>query len=187
MPESSRQESPIRLQGQLLISDPSLRDGLFHRSVILLAEHRSEEGAYGLILNHPSGHLVGEFLQDEEFSSLSRISVHVGGPVAREHLTFAALWWTEEKGLRFATRISAPDAVKHAQNPGTLVRAFVGYSGWSEGQLEGELRQPSWITAKPTPELLALSHDDSLWGETLRGISPYHKIIAESPSDPFLN
>ena len=187
MPESPPQESPIRLQGQLLIATPALRDGVFNRSVILLADHSSEEGAYGLILNHPSGHKVGEFLQEEEFSSLARIAVHVGGPVAREHLTFAALWWTEEKGLRFASRISAPDAVKHAQNPGTLVRAFVGYSGWSEGQLEGELRRESWITAKPTPELLAQSHDESLWGETLRNISPYHKVIAESPPDPFLN
>ena len=187
MPESPKQESPIRLQGQLLIADPSLRDGIFNRSVVLLAEHSAEEGAYGLILNHPSGHKVGDFLQDDQFASLARIAVHVGGPVAREHLTFAALWWTEEKGLRFATRISATDAVKHAQNPGTLVRAFVGYAGWSEGQLEGELRQNSWITAKPTSELLARSHDDSLWGETLRALSAYHRIIAEASRDPFLN
>ncbi len=187
MAETPRQESPIRLQGQLLVADPSLRDSIFNRSVVLLAEHSSDEGAFGLILNHPSGHRVGEFLKDEEFASLSRIAVHVGGPVAREHLTFAALWWTDKKGLRFATRISAPDAVKHAQNPGTLVRAFVGYSGWSDGQLETELRQQSWITVKPTPELLGLSHDDSLWSETLRPISFYHKIIAESPDDPSLN
>ncbi|NIP92974.1 MAG: YqgE/AlgH family protein, partial [Akkermansiaceae bacterium] len=182
-----KEETPIRLQGQLLIADPSLRDGIFNRSVVLLAEHSAEEGAFGLILNHPSGHKVGEFLKEEEFSSLSRIPVHIGGPVAREHLTFAALWWTEEKGLRFATRISAADAVKHAQNSGTLVRAFVGYSGWSEGQLESELRQQSWITARPTADLLACHHDNSLWCETLRAISPFHKIIAEAPPDPFLN
>lgn len=187
MADLPRQESPIRLQGQLLIADPSLREGIFPHSVILLTEHNAEEGAYGLILNHPSDHKVGEFLKDEEFSALSKIDVHVGGPVAREHLTFAALWWTEEKGLRFATRISAPDAVKHAQNPGTLVRAFVGYSGWTEGQLEGEIRHSSWITARPTSELLAHSHDQTLWAETLRNISSYHRIIAECSDDPSRN
>jgi putative transcriptional regulator len=181
------EESQIRLQGHLLLADPSLRDGIFHRSVVLLADHSSADGAFGLILNHPAGHQVGEFLKDEEFASLARIEVHIGGPVAREQLTFAALWWTEGSGLRFATRISAHDAVKHAQNPGTLIRAFVGYAGWSEGQLEGELRRQSWITARPTPELLACTHDDTHWRETLRAISPFHKIIAESPSDPFLN
>ena len=187
MADLPRQESPIRLQGQLLIADPTLREGIFPHSVILLTEHNAEEGAYGLILNHPSDHKVGEFLKDEEFSALSKIDVHVGGPVAREHLTFAALWWTEEKGLRFATRISAPDAVKHAQNPGTLVRAFVGYSGWTEGQLEGEIRHSSWITARPTSELLAHSHDQTLWAETLRSISSYHRIIAECSDDPSRN
>ena len=187
MADLPKQESPIRLRGQLLIADPTLREGIFHHSVVLLADHSAQDGAYGLILNQPSGHHVGEFLKDEEFAPLSRIDVHVGGPVAREHLTFAALWWTEEKGLRLATRISAHDAVKHAQNPGTLVRAFVGYSGWSEGQLEGELRQSSWITAKPTTELLACSHDDTLWAETLRNLSAFHKIIAESPGDPNQN
>lgn len=187
MAEVPRQESPIRLQGQLLIASPSLQDGIFNRSVILVAEHSAEEGAFGLILNQPSGHTVGDFLKDEEYTPLARVAVHVGGPVAREHLTFAAIWWSEDKGLRFATRISATDAVKHAQNSGTLVRAFVGYSGWSEGQLEGELRQQSWIATKPSAELLARSHDDSLWKETLSGISPFHKIIAETPGDPFLN
>ncbi|MCH2064778.1 MAG: YqgE/AlgH family protein [Roseibacillus sp.] len=187
MAELPRQESPIQLKGQLLLADPTLRESTFHHSVILLTEHSSGEGAHGLVLNQPSGHKVGEFLKDEEFASLARINVHVGGPVSREHLTFAALWWTEEKGLRFATRISAHDAVKHVQNPGTLVRAFVGYSGWSEGQLEGELRHSSWIAAKPTPSLLAHSHDHTLWAETLRNLSIYHRMIAECPEDPGRN
>jgi putative transcriptional regulator len=187
MAETPSQETPIRLQGQILLADPSLRDGIFNRSVILVADHSGEEGAYGLILNQPSGHKVGDFLTDEQFAPLSRIAVHVGGPVAREHLTFAALWWTEEKGLRFATRISAPDAIKHARNPGTLVRAFVGYTGWSEGQLETELRRNSWITTKPNETLLALSHDESLWIEALRRISPFHQVLAEAPESPQLN
>ena len=48
---------PIKLQGQLLIADPSLRDGFFNRSVILLTDHHYEDGANGLILNHPTGQL----------------------------------------------------------------------------------------------------------------------------------
>ena len=187
MGETPSRESPIRLRGQLLIADPSLRDGIFNRSVILVAEHSAEEGAFGLVLNQPAGRQVGDFLHDDEFAPLARIDVHVGGPVAREHLTFAALWWHHDKGLRFATRIDASDAIKHIHQPGTLVRAFVGYSGWTGGQLENELRHQSWITARPTPELLAHSHDQSLWSSTLRPISPYHHILAESPNDPFLN
>lgn len=187
MTDPQKQESPIRLTGQLLLADPSLRDGIFNRSVVLLGDHSADDGAFGLILNRPSGGNVGDYLTDEEFAPLSRVAVHLGGPVSPQQLIFAALWWSADSKLRFATRISTEDAVDHIKNPGTLVRAFVGYSGWSEGQLEGELRQKSWITAAPNSDLLSQSHDDSLWASTLRSISPYHKVIAESPEDPLLN
>jgi len=187
MADLPSQETPLRLQGKLLLAAPSLTDGIFNRSVILIADHNELEGAYGLILNQPSGHQVGDFLNHKEFASLARIAVHVGGPVARQHLTFSALWWTEEKGLRFATRLSAHDAVKHASNPGTLIRAFVGYSGWSEGQLESEIKRDAWITAAPSAQLLGHAHDQDLWVETLRDLSPFHRLLAEAPSDSTRN
>ena len=95
MADSTGSEAPIRLEGQLLIANPTLGEGPFHHSVILLAEHSAEEGAFGLILNHPSGHSVGDFLQQEEFAALASIPVHIGGPVSPSDLSFAALWWSE--------------------------------------------------------------------------------------------
>jgi len=180
-------DSPIHLEGQLLIADPSLNDGLFKKSVILLAEHNNDEGAYGLVLNHPTGQTVGDLLTADEFSPLKNVRVHLGGPVGQEHLTFAAFWTQENHQLRFATRISAQDAIKRTQQPGTLVRAFAGYSGWTPGQLEAELRKNSWITSLPTTGLLASDHERNLWADLLRKISPYHQILAEAPDDIFVN
>ncbi|MBT8037776.1 MAG: YqgE/AlgH family protein [Verrucomicrobiae bacterium] len=180
-------DSPIQLEGQLLIADPSLRSGLFNKSVILLAEHQSDEGAYGLILNHPTGQTVGELLKNDEFDALKNIHVHLGGPVGQEHLTFAAFWTQDNQQLRFATRISAEDATTRTQQPGTLIRAFAGYSGWTPGQLEGELRKNSWIPTHPSTELLAGDHEQDLWARLLRSISPYHQILAEAPDDIFVN
>lgn len=184
--DSSPPDTPIQLQGQLLLADPSLRDGTFHRSVILLAEHQTEQGAFGLILNHPTGKVVGDFLSGPEFASLKKLAVHDGGPVSQDQLTFSSFWWTK-KGLRWALRISTEEAVAHAHKPGRIVRAFVGYSGWTAGQLENELRRSSWITARPQPDLLGHEHDRGLWGELLRRLSPLHRILAEAPDDPFLN
>ncbi len=67
------------------------------------------------------------------------------------------------------------------------VRAFIGYSGWSQGQLENELRGQSWFPTLPQPDLLGNNHDASLWGELLRRLSPLHRILAEAPEDPRLN
>lgn len=184
---SESPDAPICLGGKLLLADPSLRDGTFNRSVILLAEHSPDDGAFGLILNHPTERVVGDLLTEAPFAPLRKLVVHEGGPVSPEQLTFSAFWWAKGRGLRWAIRISAEDAVKHTHRPGTLVRASIGYSGWSAGQLETELRRSAWITAKPDPELLGNSHDLSLWANVLRRMSPYHRIIAETPEDPFLN
>ncbi len=178
---------PIQLKGQLLLADPSLRSDTFHRSVILLAEHDSQQGAAGLILNHPTGKTVGEFLPDEFFAPLRQIAVHEGGPVDTDQLTFSSFWWSKKTGLRWALRISPEDAATHSQRPGRIVRAFIGYSGWSGGQLENELRRASWIAAKPQPNLLKFRHDRTLWASLLRPISPFHSILAEAPDDPSLN
>lgn len=175
------------LQGSLLIADPSLRDGTFDRSVILLTSHALEDGAAGMILNHPTGKVVGDFLHGEEFVSLRHLAVHEGGPVMRDQMTFFSFWWSSKLGLRWSMRMSAQQAAKHAHKPGRIVRAFIGYSGWSPGQLENELKRQSWFHAQPQSQLLGLAHDKSLWTELLRGMSPLHRIIAESPPDPFLN
>ena len=96
----SDSDASIQLQGQILLADPSLHDGIFDRSVILLADHSAEEGAFGLILNHPTGHSVGDFLKEDAFEPLKNIAVHLGGPVSREHLTFSAFWWTDDNCLK---------------------------------------------------------------------------------------
>jgi Putative transcriptional regulator len=184
---SNPPDSPIFLNGQLLLADPSLRDGIFNRSVILLAEHSPQDGAVGLILNHPTGHVVGELIKDEHFNALRHLPVYDGGPVDRDQLTFSALWWNHHHGLRWALRISAEDAIKHSQQSGTLVRAFIGYSGWSSGQLETELRRNAWIATRPLPDLLGHDHDRTLWKDLLRPLSPFHRLLAEAPEDPFLN
>jgi putative transcriptional regulator len=185
MPNSP--DMPIHLEGQLLLADPSLHDGFFSKSVVFLTEHSTDNGAYGLILNQPTSQTVGDLLPDKAFEQLKNIRVHIGGPIAQEHLTFAAFSPQKDTPLRLITRISAKDAIKRTQQPGTLVRAFAGYSGWESGQLENELRRNSWITIQPTNELLASEHEKNLWAQILRGLSPYHQILAEAPDDIFVN
>ena len=173
-------------QGDLLLADPSLRDGIFHKSVILLAQH-SHEGAFGLILNQPAEKTVGDFLTDDSFTSLSRIPVYVGGPVASGHLTFAAFWLSSQKELRFSIRISAEDAIERSKQPGVVVRAFTGYSGWTAGQLEDELEQNSWVPSPAPENFLGMTHDQSLWSDTLNGLSAFHRLLALCPEHPWMN
>ncbi|MES2995862.1 MAG: YqgE/AlgH family protein [Verrucomicrobiota bacterium] len=185
--EPSNPKKSATLDGNLLLADPSLRDGCFDRSVVLLLEHGKEDGAFGLVLNHPIGQVVGDFLTDDEFAPLRKIAVHSGGPVSAEQMTFCSLWWSPKRGLRYRSRISSEDAVKQSRMPGRIVRAFIGYSGWTPGQLEKEMKANAWVTIRPGPELFGQPHDRALWTNVMAGISPFHRILSLAPDHPFLN
>ena len=178
---------PTQLRGSLLLADPSLRHSIFHKSVIVINEHSREQGAMGVILNHPTGRVVGDLLHDPMFKPLRQLAVHNGGPVDQDQLTFSSFWWSPKLGLRWAIRISAEEAAKHARRPGRIVRAFIGHSGWSPGQLENELRHSSWFPVAPQPAILGQAHDPALWANLLGSISPYHQLLAKAPEDPLLN
>jgi putative transcriptional regulator len=178
---------PVNLRGALILADPTLRDPNFARTVLLLTDHEADQGAHGYVLNRPMGRKVGELLKDPAFRGLAEVPIFHGGPVSPERLTFAMLAWDEAAGrLVFTTHLSVEDACG-VRKDGGEVRAFIGYSGWAEGQLENELRQRAWITRKPAREIVAMTRPENLWEELLRSMGPQYGLLAKMPEDPSLN
>jgi len=70
-------------QGRILISEPTLKDFYFSRSVVLLAEHSTEAGAQGLILNKPLNLKLNEIVKD---FPRTEFPVYLGGPVHPDRL-----------------------------------------------------------------------------------------------------
>lgn len=79
------------------------------------------------------------------------------------------------------------DAREAFEDEETVVRAFVGYGGWSKGQLEGELAQKAWLVAKPTHDVLATRRCTTLWRELTSSFGPWFRLVAEAPDDPTVN
>lgn len=176
------------LEGKLLLASPSLMEQTFHRTVILVCQHSKEGGAMGLILNRPLGRTVEEVLPDPDFERVWGVPVFTGGPVGVGHLTFAALGWNAQEGsLFFETHLSAAGAIRQFEE-GFCVRAFVGYSGWSPGQLENELHQNAWEVKAAGPEVVqGKDLNGRLWTTLIRDISPLHRLEADVPDDLSLN
>ncbi len=178
---------PNSLKGSLILADPRLKEPTFRHSVLLLTEHSLEKGAHGYILNRPLGKSVSELLSDPDFFDLQDVPVFVGGPVSTEHLTFGSLGWSEmDNSLQYSTHLSAKEALGHRAE-GYAIRAFVGYSGWTGGQLESELEEDAWITQPPSRTVLELDELDTLWKRMLREVSPWHRLQADEPDDLRLN
>ena len=113
--------------------------------------------------------------------------VFLGGPVATDKLAFASLRWSRRRReLKCVTHLSV-EAAMHELSMGRDVRGFVGYSGWSEGQLEGELRRHSWIVSPPQPLIVADPEPDALWSAVLCEMGPVYEIMSRMPDDVSLN
>lgn len=182
MPPSSEE---LPLAGTLLLAVPSLRDPSFRRAVVFIAAHNAEEGAFGYVLNRPLHQRVAELLPGEELGPLGDVPVYVGGPVATDKLAFASLRWNG-RTLRCQTHLSVDDAL-HEFGLGREVRGFVGYSGWSSGQIESEIERRSWIITPPSRVVLAAPTAENLWGEVLCGMGPVFGLMAHTPERVELN
>ena len=178
--------------GDFLISEPFLPDPNFERSVVLICEN-SEEGTFGLVLNKTTDLLL-EDVMDEEIPFHG--TLNIGGPV-------------EQNTLHFIHRIEEPiegsveighglywsgnfEQIKSLLREGTIdeysVKFFLGYSGWSEGQLREELDRQSWFV-KPTatPRQVFDLQEEALWKSILEDMGGKYKVFSNYPIDPRLN
>jgi putative transcriptional regulator len=175
----------LPLAGTLLLAVPSLRDPSFRRAVVFIAAHDAEEGAFGYVLNRPLHQRVAELLPGENLGPLGEVPVYAGGPVAADKLAFASLRWIG-RTLRCQTHLTVEDAL-HELGLGREVRGFVGYSGWSGGQIESEIERRSWIITPPSRAVLAPRAPENLWSEVLCELGPVFGLMARTPERVELN
>jgi putative transcriptional regulator len=172
------------LRGQLLVAAPILSDPNFHRAVVLLAEH-GDEGAMGLVLNRPTETSVGEALPELSPIAGEEEPLFVGGPVS----TGSVLAVAELDDPDDASEILF-GSIGFVQEPGVPVvrgRIFVGYAGWTAGQLESELEEESWLVLPAEPDDLFSDDPDGLWSTVLRRQGGPYALLSLMPPDPTLN
>lgn len=173
------------LAGTLLLAHPSMRDPNFRRSVVLMSAHNAE-GAMGVVLNRPMGKRLGELSGDFALGPLAAVPLFTGGPVQTEQLVLAA-WQVRDDGFRLHFGIEPDKAISLLEEEGTHVRGFLGYSGWSAGQLENEMKLRTWIVADVPEDLLSHSQDDTLWRTVLGREGAEWRLLADEPEHPEAN
>jgi len=177
-----RESTKESLAGQLLLAHPAMRDPNFRRTVVLMSAH-GEEGAMGVVLNRPFGRPLGQLNGQFALGTLSDVPVFHGGPVQTEQLILAA-WQFRPDGFKLYFGIEPEKAEQLRSEEGLHLRAFLGYSGWTSGQLESELKQNTWVIASMPEDLMQKPQDTGLWRAVLGGMSPEWKLLADEPDNP---
>lgn len=177
MPAETTPSTGDSLKGKVLIAMPDMADPRFHQSVIVMLEHNSE-GAMGVMINKKLDAVsFNDLLEQLEISHLSAVTaeppVYFGGPV---ELGRGFVLHSTDMMLAHSM-VLPPVAVttslemleKIATSTGPQHNLFcLGYTGWSAGQLDEEIRQNAWLHAPLDADLLFSIPVDDRWKSAMR-------------------
>lgn len=146
-------EATAPLIGQYLLAMPGIGDPRFERAVIAMCAH-DENGALGIGVGRlvPQIGLHGLLTElDIDPGRAPDAPVHLGGPVEPQRgFVLHGQDWIGEETLKVGTRwaltgtLDVLRAIADGSGPARWVVAL-GYAGWGEGQLEGELSRHGWF------------------------------------------
>jgi putative transcriptional regulator len=175
------------LKGQLLLDGGKLNGSFFHRTVVLVCEH-NDEGALGLVLNRNSGNKVGEMIVADLPDALKEQPLFLGGPVQPAALSFlhsdtfipdANVLANLSVGHSLDALVDIGESFSSTQK----VRVFAGYSGWSPGQLEDEMKRGAWVVHPASLDLVFKIEPTNLWKSIMAEKGWPYKLMAQSPDD----
>jgi putative transcriptional regulator len=153
-------------KGKLLVATELVGGDIFNQTVVLLA-HYDETGAIGIVINRPTDIPPREIASDVEAFSDYSGTLYWGGPVQMGRLL--ALMRTDtppedsEPIIDSVHQVRVDDGLKGVSaDPGSL-RFFIGYAGWSAGQLDHEIARGSWHVLPATVEHVFAEDPRSLW------------------------
>lgn len=177
--------------GSLLIADPFLKDPNFMRTVVLITEHR-EDGTIGFVINRQYENTLDELLPEIDGKKLP---VYYGGPVQMNTIHFLHRYPDEiPGGIEVIDGIywgGDFDCVLELINSGQVdperIRFYIGYSGWSSGQLDVEMEEKTWLTVEATRDLVFHQQAEEIWKDSLKHLGGDYEMMVNFPIDPQLN
>lgn len=178
-------------KGDLLIADPFLKDPNFLRTVVLLCDHQPD-GTIGFVINRKFNKTVGELISQLE---TCLFPVYYGGPVQTDTVHFLhncpdmipdgilignGIWWGGDFDIAAAS-------LRNGDLEQSRIRFYIGYSGWGEKQLEGEMKEKTWLTTAGTTDLVFHKNVSLIWQDSLRQLGGEYEQLIHYPLDPQLN
>ena len=175
--------------GDFLLAHPLLEDENFERSVVLLTQW-DEDGASGLIINRLSDYTLDQALK----GTWPSWNLYFGGPVRTD-----CLYFVHQRpdlitgGLLVGDALYFGgdfDAMQHAVRHDLIDEAEIlfaaGYAGWTQGQLEGELHEGSWVL-QPSGSCAAWWKREDLYGRLAQDWPDELKLWVNKPEVPYWN
>ena len=168
------------VKNYFLIATEKMNDSRFEKTVITIFES-NKDGAWGLVINKPIGLIPIALLIDPSFNTSIekeelysvKIQVFWGGPVdvrkifilhSKEYKSdttnnYGSISISQDYNILF-------DIAKNKGPEQSLV--ILGYSGWGDGQLEGEMERDHWILSNIDLEIIFDAETNKKWDKAIK-------------------
>ena len=181
-------------KGDLLIAEPLLNEPYFKRSVILLLDEDNNQGHIGLALNK----ITPVSLQDlfPDWKAGAEVPVYSGGPVEADRLFMLHTMGDRFEGsmevlpgLYVGAKLDdIIDYINNNRYADGNIRSFLGYSGWSRGQLTSEILKNTWaLNPNPGHTDVLTGAEDLYWRREVRRLGEKYRSWLLVPSNPAFN
>jgi putative transcriptional regulator len=147
----------VNLTNHFLIAMPNMADPYFSRSLTFICEHNAK-GALGIVVNRPIDMTLSSLFDRLDLSlateGIGGTPVYFGGPVQTDRgfvLHQPVGRWQATLPVRDRVGLTTSRDILEAVEGGTGPERMIvtlGYSGWSAGQLEEEIKQNAWLTVE---------------------------------------
>jgi putative transcriptional regulator len=179
--------SPASVAPALLLSMPQLDDPNFRRSVVLLCQH-TPDGAWGLVLNRPTGTAAAEAVRlDPPVALDNGLELWTGGPVEPER---GCLLLGQDPndiesvqvcpGIYISGSATLLRRLLEGERP-PRTRLLMGYAGWGAGQLDAELRESAWLIMQIELDLIFDVPPADMWEAAIRRLGAEPGSLQMSP------
>lgn len=182
--------------GGLLVAEPFLKDSYFSHGVVSLIDYLPEEGATGIVMNKRTDYMLSDLL--DGIQPGTDLRVFCGGPLGLDRIYFVHSLGSDivpgareySPGLYVGGDFDAVlDYINCGFDTEGAIRFFIGYSNWTPGQLEREIREGTWAQA-PGPlseDELLRGEADSYWHRAVRTLGSTYRPWQLLPHDASLN
>lgn len=180
--------------GSVLIAEPFLRDDYFSHAVICLVDYAPGKSSMGIVLNRQTAYTLQGLVSAVTIEE--PVPVFCGGPMSCDRLYFLhtlgdIIPGSKEisTGLYIGGDFNAvTDYVNSGYPIEGRLRFFIGYSGWSERQLDSELRENVWaVTDLPPHYPLLDGAEDTYWHRWVKMLGPDFRGWRYHPMNPHVN
>lgn len=179
-------------EGKILISAPLPRDIYFNRTIVLLVEH-NQEGSFGIVLNRKLGITLKDVFKHNK--KQKSIPIFHGGPVDMSNLFVLHSYGDLIEGSSHLIEDvyfgGLPSELLMSINDDVLdenlIRFFLGYAGWTKGQLESELEKKMWVVGQFQEKLLFHNDDETCWRMAVESLGKQYLSWLNIVKEPYLN